>query len=93
MSTPDIRAEDPPASPGLIDHNVDRRVDFVIVVDPTALASPDDPVAGQEACGRETGPDDPPDEEAASGAAGETLEGLAGEFELDDVEVVEPEPL
>ena len=85
----------PPASPAVLDHGVDhavdRRLNFVIVVDPAALASLDDPVAGQEARGCETGPDDPPDEEAASGAAGEAVEPLAGELRLDDAEAVEPE--
>jgi hypothetical protein len=80
-----------PASSAGVDHDVDRRVDFIVVVDPAALASPDDPVAGQEARGCESWPDDPLDEEAASDAAGETLEDLAGELELDGVEVVRPE--
>ena len=90
--TTKVWVAEPPASSAALDHDVDRRVNFVIVVDPTALASPDDPVAGQEARGCETGSDDPPDEEAASRTAGEAPEAPTGELELDDAEVVEPEP-
>jgi hypothetical protein len=75
-----------------VDHDIDRRVDFVVMVDPAALAPSAHPVAGQDAHSCETGPDDPPDEEAASGAAGEALEDRGGELELSDVEVVESEP-
>jgi hypothetical protein len=84
-----------PASPAIdhgVDRRVDRRVDFLVVVDPATLASPDDPVAGQDARGSETGLDEPPDDEAAGGAVGEAPEDLAGELELDDAELVEPEP-
>ena len=103
MSAPDSLAVtaaastvNPPASPAVLDHGVDhavdRRLNFVIVVDPAALASLDDPVAGQEARDCETGPDDPPDEEATSDAAGDVPELFAGELELDDAEAAEPEP-
>jgi hypothetical protein len=96
VNLPDIQAEGPPVSPIVLDHNldhnVDRRVDFVIIVNSTSPASPNDRTAGQEARGCETGPDDPPDEEAASGAAGEALEDLAGERGMDNAEAVEPEP-
>ena len=81
------RVMHPPASPAVLDHGVN----FVIVVDPAALASPDDTAEAQEA-GYETTPDKPFDEEAASKVAAETLETLVDELELDEAKAVEPEP-
>jgi hypothetical protein len=44
-----------PTSPAMLDHDVNRSVNFIIVVDPAALASPDDPAVAQEALPEEPG--------------------------------------
>ena len=96
MNLPDIRVNGPPGSPALIDrgvdHDVDRRVDFTIVVDPTALASPDDTAEAQDALFEDQRPETSAADETTEEGAAEAAESLAGELGLDDVEVVDPEP-
>ena len=77
-----------PASPVALDHDVGHRVNFTVVVDPAALASPDGAAGAQDALSEDSRRNDTAGNEVASEGATEALESLVGEFELSGVEIV-----
>jgi hypothetical protein len=80
-----------PASPVALDHDVGHRVNFTVVVDPAALASPDGAAGAQDALSEDSRRNDAAGDEVASEGAAEALEPLADKVALAGVKAVELE--